>query len=130
MDRKQQINKETLFYLLLLIGYQAHLFEEITGGFFVIEKSGGLGNFLIINWLTFSFFIFVFYFILKRKRWAYIVGLILAVGMTVNGLVHNIAAVVNFSFLGEVAGEYSGIALLIIGPVSAYYLLKGMPSNG
>ena len=116
-------NKVIFWYLLLLIAYQAHLFEEIVGNFAAIKVLGGMTNFLLVNLLIFSVFIFTLYHLINKKKWAYKLAIILAIGMTINGFGHNVAYWFNISPSGgSVAGQYTGIAFIIIGPVLVYHL--------
>ena len=106
-----------LLYLALLLAHLAHIFEEIAGDFIAIPRLGGTGNFLIINWLTFAIPVVFLYFIIIGQRWAYWAGLLYAAIMTLNGLVHNLAVIVTVKYYGYYAGSFSGIALIIIGPL-------------
>ncbi|MFH2035919.1 MAG: hypothetical protein ABIJ45_05910 [Candidatus Zixiibacteriota bacterium] len=120
-------NNIIIWYLLLLIAYQAHLFEEIVGDFAAISVLGSVTNFLIVNLLIFCIFVFTLYHLIAQKRWAYKLAIFLAIGMTLNGIGHNVAYWFNISpFGGPLAGEYSGLALIIIGPILAVYLKRGL----
>ena len=49
--------------------------------------------------------------------------------MILNGLGHNVGAVVTGRYFDGFAGGYTGIAFVLIGPVMIYYLRKEIPSN-
>ena len=110
----------------MLILQLAHLFEEIWGQFRGIEILGGLGWFLVLNWVLFFVVLTIFYFILLKKRWAYYIGMIYAGIMILNGIVHNIATMVTGKYFGGYAGGYSGLGLIVIGPILIYFLRKGL----
>src|SRR5207245_2174285 len=40
-------------YVAMLAGHVAHVFEETWGGFWLIKVHGGLGRFLLVNWVLF-----------------------------------------------------------------------------
>jgi hypothetical protein len=118
-----------LFYLLMLVGHLAHVFEEIWGRFWLMDAFFGLGWFLVANWVLFSIPVAVFYFVLHEERWAFYLGMIYAGIMTLNGLGHNVATIMTGRYFGGFAGGYTGIALLLIGPLMIYHLRKGMPAH-
>lgn len=122
-------DKVILFYLLMLVGHVAHVFEEAWGRFWMIDAIFGLGWFLATNWALFCIPVVVFYFILQKKRWAYYMGMIYAGVMVLNGVGHNVATIVTGRYGGDFAGGYTGIGLLIIGPPLIYYLRKVMPTD-
>ena len=122
-------SKVILFYLIMLAGHIAHVFEEVWGRFWLMEAFFGPGRFLVVNWVLFCISIVVFYFVLHEKRWAFCLGMVYAGVMIVNGLGHNIATMVTGRYFGGFAGGYTGIALLLTGPPLIYYLWKGMPAN-
>jgi hypothetical protein len=116
-------------YLGLLLAHLAHVFEEIAGNFIAIARVGGVGNFLIINWVTFSIPVIIFYFILAGKRWAYFAGIIYAAIMTINGLGHNLAVIFTGKYFGYYAGNFSGIALMVISPILLMSLKRNLPAR-
>ena len=111
-----------LLYIVLIVFHLAHLFEEIRGQFIGIELIGGLGLYLILNWILFCIVLGIFYFLLQKKRWTFYAGLIYAGIMVLNGIVHNIATIVSGQYYGGFAGGYTGIGLIIIGSLLIYYL--------
>jgi hypothetical protein len=64
------------FYLLLLVGHMAHVFEEIWGRFWLIDAVYGLGWFLVVNWILFLIPVAIFYDVLRGRRWAYSLGIL------------------------------------------------------
>lgn len=122
-------SKVILFYLLMLVGHLAHVFEEIWGRFWLMDAVFGLGWFLVVNWVLFCIPIVLFYFVLREKRWAFYLSMIYAGVMILNGVGHNIAMMVTGWYFGGFAGGHAGIALILIGPPLISYLWKGMPAN-
>jgi hypothetical protein len=120
--------KIVAFYLLLLFFHVAHVFEEVWGHFWILDRIG-LGWGLFVNWLLFLVPLVIFYFVLAGKRTGYILGIIYAVFMVLNGLGHNIAVIVTGSYYGGFAGSISGIGLIIVGVPAAMYLRKGLPAR-
>ncbi len=126
MDR----TKASFFFLLMLLGHVAHVFEEVWARFWPLEKVFGLGWFLAINWLLLCFPVAVFYFILGRKRWAYYLGIAYAAVMILNGVVHNVATLVTGRYFGGFAGGFSGIGLILVGLPLIHYLRRAMAAAG
>jgi len=122
-------SKIILLYLLMLVGHIIHFLEEIWGRFWLIDAFFGLGWFLVANWVLFCIPVIVFYFVLYEKRWAFYLSMIYAGIMILNGLGHNIATIVTGRYFGGFAGGYTGIGLLLIGPLMIHYLRKGMSTN-
>jgi hypothetical protein len=116
-------NKIILAYLLLLLFTVAHMFEEAWGGFW-ISKVLGLGWFLAGNWLLLCIPFTFLYFILLEKRWAYYASVLYGAFMTLNGAGHIILTLVTGRYFDYAAGAVSGIALIIVGPVLTYLLVK------
>jgi hypothetical protein len=110
--------------MFLLLFHLAHVFEEVWGQFRAIEILGGLGWFLMINWLLFGLVLGIFYFILAGKHRAYYLGIAYALIMVLNGIGHNIAMIVTGDYFGGYAGGFSGIGLILVGGALAYYLRK------
>ena len=118
-------NKVIVFYLIMLIIHVAHVFEEIWGRFWLLNKVG-LGLYLTINCLLFCIPVILFYFILMNKRWAYMVSVLYATFMILQGVGHIIATIISGKYFDGFAGGYTGISLLIIGSALNYHLLKGL----
>ena len=118
-----------LLYLLMLVGHIAHIFEEIWGRFWLINLVGGLGWFLLLNWVLFCIPVALFYFVLLGKHWAYYLSIIYAGIMILNGCGHNIGTIVTRRYFNGFAGGFTGIGFIIIGPFLIFYLWKGM-KNG
>jgi len=118
-------NKVIVFYLFMLIIHVAHVFEEIWGRFWLLNKVG-LGLYLTINCLLFCIPVILFYFILMNKRWAYMVSVLYATFMILQGVGHIIATIISGKYFDGFAGGYTGIGLLIIGSALNYQLIKGL----
>jgi hypothetical protein len=116
-------NKVVIIYLLLLISHVAHVFEEVWGRFWLIEKVG-LGKYLSINLLLFCIPVLLFYFVLNDKRWAIKISIAYAGFMALQGIGHNAAAIISGRYFNGFAGGYTGIGLAIIGTMLVYFLLK------
>ena len=116
-------------FLLMLVAHVAHVLEEIWGRFWPIDAVYGLGWFLAANWLLFCMPVVVFYFVLQGKRPAYVLGMVYAVIMILNGLDHNVAMLASGRYYGGFAGGYTGIGLLLIGAPMLYYLWKEKPAG-
>lgn len=110
-------------YLCLLMFHAAHVLEEIYGHFRAIGYFG-LFWFLLINWILICIPAIVFYFILIGKRWAYYCGIIYAAILIINGLMHNIGLIITRQYYGGVAGSFTGLAYLVIGPLVIVRLQK------
>ena len=116
-------DKILIFYLLMLIFHVAHVFEEIWGRFWILEKVS-LGFYLSINWILFCIPVILFYFVLHNKHWAFKISIVYATFMALQGIGHNIATIITGKYFNGFAGGYTGIGLLIIGTMMVYYLLK------
>ena len=114
-------------YLLLLFFHVAHVFEEVWGHFWIMDRMGSEGWYLIINWLLFGLPLVLFYLILTGRRIGYILGILYAVFMVLNGLGHNVAVIVTGSYFGGFAGSISGIGLILVGIPTALFLRGGLP---
>jgi hypothetical protein len=119
-------NKVIVFYLLMLVGHVAHIFEETWGRFFLIDAVLGLGWFLVTNWVLFFIPVVFFYFVLNDRPWAYYMSMVYAGIMILNGVAHIVAMITTGKYFNGFAGGYTGIGLLLIGPPMLYYLRKGM----
>jgi hypothetical protein len=106
-----------LLFLSLLAIHIGHVFEEIWGRFQPLERIFGLGGFLALNWVLLVASMAVFYLTLRKVRPAYILGLIYAGLMTLNGLAHNIALAATGRYFGGFAGSVTGIPMLVLGPL-------------
>jgi len=118
-----------LLYLLLMLVHLAHIFEEVLAGFLAIEYFGGVGNFLIINWILYACVLLIFYLILQERPTGFKFGLIYAVIMTLNGLGHNVATLITGRYFDGFAGGFTGIALIILGPILFLNILKEMKTG-
>ena len=114
-------NKIVIFYLLMLINHMAHVFEEIWGRFWILNKVG-LGIYLTINLILFCIPLILFYFVINNKRWAYKLSIVYAGFMVLQGIGHNIATIITGKYFDGFAGGYTGIGFLIIGSAMIYYL--------
>ena len=122
-------NKVILFYLLLLVSHVAHVFEEIWGRFWFIDRFLSFGWFLVVNLFLFFIPVAVFYFILQDRRWAYFMGIIYAGIMILNGIGHNGATALTQRYFGGFAGGYSGVFLVLFGAFLIFYLIKGLAAD-
>jgi len=120
-------NKVIVFYLFILAVHVAHVLEEVWGRFWLINGFWGLGWFLALNWILFCLPVVLFYFVLNGRRWAYKLSIAYAVVMIINGLGHNIAVIVTGRYFDGFAGGFSGIGLVLTGPLLIYHLRKSMP---
>ncbi len=111
-------------YFLLLSAHVAHVFEEVWGRFWILDRLG-LGWFLAINWLLFCIPLTLFYFVLRNKRWAYNLSIVYAAFMALQGIFHNVATIVTGRYYDGFAGGFTGILLVLFGLPLAYYLWKG-----
>ena len=121
-------NRIIVLYLLMLAGHVAHVFEETWGRFWLLNKLG-LEFYFIGNWLLFCVPLVLFYFVINNKRWAYRLSVAYAAFMAVQGIGHNIAAILTGKYFDGFAGGFTGIGLFIIGSALVYYLLKGIPGK-
>jgi hypothetical protein len=115
--------KIIILYLIMLVGHLAHIFEEIWGRFWILNKIG-LGLFLMINWGLFCIPVILLYFVMNNKRWAYKLGIVCAAFMALQGIGHNLGTIITGKYFDGFAGGFSGIFLLIIGLPLVYYLWK------
>ena len=106
-------------FLAMIAVHVGHVFEEVWGGFRVMELFLGLGWFLIVNWLLLLIPLTLFYFLLARKPVAYLLGAFYAGFMAVNGAGHNIALVITGRYFHGFAGSFTGIPMIVIGPLLA-----------
>lgn len=122
-------NRVVIFYLLMLVGHVAHVFEEVWGRFWLMDAVYGMGWFLVVNWVLFCIPTAIFYFVLQEKRWAYYLGMIYAGIMIANGIGHNAATILTGRYFGGFAGGYTGIGLALAGLPMLYYLWNRMPAH-
>lgn len=120
-------NRAVLFFLLMLIGHVAHVFEEIWERFWLVAAVYGLGWFLIINWILWVIPVVLFYFFLRQRRWTYYLSMTYGGIMILNGIGHNLATLVSGRYFDGFAGGFTGIGLVLIGFPMIYYLWKSMP---
>ena len=124
------VNEVILFYLLLLVGHVAHVFEEVWGRVWLIDGFfHSLGRFLAANLFIFSIPMVVFYFILQDMRWAYFMGIVYAGVMVLNGIGYNLATAITKRYFNGFAGGYSGIFLVLFGTLLVFYLIRGVTNN-
>ena len=128
VDDLMDKNRIIIFYLLMLINHVAHVFEEIWGRFWILDKVG-TGFYLTINWVLFCIPVILFYFVLLNNRWAYKLSIVYAVFMALQGIGHNIITIITGKYFDGFAGGFSGIGMIIIGPLLIYYILKGIKSG-
>jgi hypothetical protein len=110
-------------YLAMLLAHAAHVFEETWGNFRLVRILG-LGKYLFGNWVLYSIPFVILYYLIKGKLWAYYLGFLYAVIMVLNGLGHNVAYILTRKYFGAYAGNFTGIALVLIGIPLAYYIMK------
>lgn len=115
-------------YMAMLLAHQAHVYEEVWGGFFLMGVYG-LGSFLLINWLLFCVPAILFYGVLLDKRWAYPLSLIYVGFMAVQGIGHNLLALITGRYFGGFAGGISGLAMFAIGVPLFLALRRNRPSR-
>jgi len=116
-------NKILFIYLLSLFIIIGHVFEEIWGGFRGLLVMG-TSAFLLTNWLLLFIPFMFFYFILLEKRWAYYAGAIYSFLLILNGTTHIILALVTGQYFNLAAGAISGIAMVILGIILSYLLIR------
>jgi hypothetical protein len=121
-------SRAVLFYLLMLLAHTAHVFEEVWARFWILQKIG-LAGFLAVNWVLFSIPVALLYFILRRKRWAFQLGILYAGFMGVQGFGHNIATIVTGRYFDGYAGGFTGIAMILISWPLVRHLVKEMPER-
>ena len=121
-------NKVVIFYLLMIINHVAHVFEEVWGQFWILNKVG-LGIYLASNLVLFSIPVLLFYFVLNDKRWAYKLSIVYAGFMALQGIGHNVATIITGRYSDGFAGGFTGIGLIIIGIGMIYYLLRGIKTT-
>ena len=120
-------NRVVIFYLLILINHVAHVFEEVWGRFWIMDKVG-TGFYLTGNWLLFCIPVILFYFVLNNNSWAYKLSVVYAGFMALQGIGHNIITIITGKYFDGFAGGFTGIGLIIIGAFLINYLLKGLRS--
>lgn len=122
-------SKVILLYLLMLVGHVAHVFEEVWGRFWLMDAFFGLGWFLAINWALFCIPVVLLYFVLHGKRRAYWMSMVYAGIMILNGVGHNVAALLTGRYFGGFAGGFTGLGLVAAGLPLLYYLWKELPAG-
>lgn len=116
-------NRLVILYLLMLLNHVAHIMEETWGRFWILNHIG-LGWFLTINWVLLCIPVILFYFVLNNKRRAYILSIVYAAFMAIQGIGHNVTTIITGKYFDGFAGGFTGIGLFIIGSALFYYLLK------
>jgi hypothetical protein len=116
-------------YLSLLFFHVAHVFEETWGRFWIMDRMGE-GWYLAVNLVLFAIPLVLFYLILTVRRIGYVLGIIYAAFMALNGIAHNAALIATSTYFGGSAGSFSGIGLVLAGIPAALYLRKGLPPRG
>jgi hypothetical protein len=116
-------------YLAMLMVHLAHVFEEACGEFRAMRIVGGLGPFLTVNWVLIGLVVLLLHFVILQRKWAYRLSLVYAGVMTLNGIGHGIGVAATGEYFGGFAGCFTGIALMILGPVMAIHLLREMPAE-
>jgi hypothetical protein len=121
-------NKVIILYLLLLINHVAHVFEEVWGRFWLLNKVG-LGKYLAINLVLFCIPVLLFYFVINDKRLAFKLSIVYAGFMSLQGIGHNVATIISGRYFNGFAGGYTGLGMVIISLLLIYYLLKEIRTN-
>jgi len=121
-------NRITIFFLFMFLAHVAHVFEEIFGRFWLLNKFGP-GWYLAGNWILLCIPVVLFFFVLNDKKWAYKLSVVYAGFMGLQGIGHNIATIITGKYFDGFAGGYSGIVLLIISIPMIYYLIKGIKTD-
>jgi len=114
-------NKLIILYLFMFINHVAHVFEETWGRFWILNTVG-LGLFLTINAFLFCIPVILFYFVLHNNRWAYMLSMVYAAFMALQGVGHIIATMITGKYFDGFAGGFTGIGLFLIGSLMIYYL--------
>jgi hypothetical protein len=112
----------------MLLAHLGHVFEEIWGRFWILQRVG-LGWYLAINWALFSIPLALLFCVLNRKRLAYRLGVFYAGFMGLQGIGHNIAAIVTGRYFDGYAGGVSGIAMFLLAWPLIHALRKELPGR-
>jgi hypothetical protein len=115
-----------LLYLMVIVFHVAHIMEEVWGQFLLIRMLGGLSIFLLINWILLLIPMFLFYFVILDKKWAYYLSVVYVVIMIVNGIGHNIGTLISRRYFNGYAGGFSGFGLVLSGIPLLYFLLSSL----
>jgi len=115
-----------LLYLVVVIFHVAHILEETGGQFWLIRVLGGLSIFLFVNWILFLIPMFLFYFVILDRRWAYYLSAVYVVIMIFNGIGHNMGALISKRYFNGYAGGFSGFGLVLSGIPLLYFLLLNL----
>jgi hypothetical protein len=107
----------------MIMNHVAHVFEEILGRFWLLNKLG-LAKYLVINLVLFCIPLILLYFVLNGKLWAYKFSIAYAGFMAIQGIGHNVATIITGRYYDGFAGGFTGIGLIIIGFAIVYYLLS------
>jgi hypothetical protein len=99
----------------LMLGLQVALvFEQIYSLFWGLQVLG-MGVFLLINLLWYIVPLFLLFYLLRLKRWAFILSIVYASIMVVTGLTSFILLLITRNYYGGFAGAFSGAALAAVG---------------
>lgn len=103
-------------YLLLIAFHAMHIAEEILGNAsFITSFYKNVETFGIISAILFAIPLVVFYFMLRKKRWALTCSYAYAAIMIIDGISHLIT---------QEAGRYTSSGLIIFGLLLVYFLRK------
>jgi hypothetical protein len=119
-------NLLVILYLVFLTVHVAHVFEEIWGRFWLMNKVFGLGGYLIGNWILFCIPVSLLIFSIQGNIWALYLNAIYIGFMILQGIGHNIATLITKRYFDGFAGGYTGIGLVIIGTPLLYLLIKSI----
>ena len=111
---------------MVIVFHVAHIMEEVWGQFLLIRMLGGLSIFLLINWILLLIPMFLFYFVILDKKWAYYLSVVYVVIMIVNGIGHNIGTLISRRYFNGYAGGFSGFGLILSGIALFYFLLSSL----
>jgi len=118
-----QRRKLIAWFVLQVLAQVAHIIEELLGRMFVIDIIG-VPVYLVLTCLMTGFIVLAFVECLKGKRWAYRIMIVYSLVMIVNGIGHNLAPYLIGDRLGSLAGEYTGLVLIVLSPIFLVQLIK------
>jgi len=118
------------YYLLLVVLFVVHVLEEVWGNAWFIESLyGNLQVFILANLLFLIIPLIIFYFIVKKHRWAFYLGYGFAGFMILNGLDHIVELILFQRYVNGAAGLFSGILFIPIGFLLIFSLKKRIPKK-
>jgi len=117
-----------VLYLSLIFMHVGHVFEEVWGRFWIMNKVG-LGLYLFLNLLLFAIPLLLFYHTLSEKRWAIVLSTIYAIFMGMQGIGHTVAVIVTHRYFDGFAGCYTGLVMIVISPFLIFNLLNILRTN-